>query len=124
MENTQGREHPSSAQQCMDPLIVAGNQGLVCRQCGVRLVLRAAETWRWVTGQEGGQSGGEGELWRIIDGEGHRPGYRGHRWGKGMDQTPVRGCWARPNAWRRVSCGGPQAGEYVAWEDRGFDDRG
>lgn len=94
MENTQERRHLSSAQRCMDPLIVAGNQGLVCKQCGVRLVLRAAEAWRWVTGQGGGE-GEEGELWRGTGREGHRSGYRGRRWGKGMDPTPGCRCWAR-----------------------------
>ena len=39
--------------------------------------------------------GEEGELWRITGREGHRPEYRGHIWGKGMDPTPGCRCWAR-----------------------------
>ena len=89
MENTQEREHPSSAQRCMDPLIVAGNQGLVCRQCGVRLVLRAAEAWRWVTGQGGGQRGERG----IYGGS-----QMGRGTGLGTEGIDGARAWIRPQA--------------------------
>ena len=50
-------------------MAVAGDLGSVCKQSGVGLVLRAAEAWRWITGQ-GGRTEEEGELWRTTGREG------------------------------------------------------
>ena len=124
MENTQERRHLSSAQRCMDPLIVAGNQGLVCRQCGVRLVLRAAEAWRWVTGQGGGEKGRRGSHGGPQVGRGTGLGTEGVDGARAWIRPQAAGAGQEHNAWRRVSCGGPQAGEYESWEDRGCDDWG
>ena len=103
---------------------VAGNQGLVCRQCGVRLVLRAAEAWRWVTGQGGGEKGRRGSHGGPQVGRGTGLGTEGVDGARAWIRPQAAGAGQEHNAWRRVSCGGPQAGEYESWEDRGCDDWG
>lgn len=96
------------AQRCMDPLIVAGNQALVCRQCGVRLVLRAAEAWRWVSGQGGGQRGRTESYGGPQVGRGTGPSTEGIDGARAWIRPQAAGAGQEHNAWRRVSCGGAQ----------------
>lgn len=58
----------------MGPLTVAGDQGSVCKQSGVGLVLRAAKAQRRITRQRRNREREGGELWRIA---GREEGQRG-----------------------------------------------